>query len=196
MLWKGFSLPWEDHRSATTVVLWTSRLFYVSELTSAFFFPQNVPNCWFGHSECPCYLSNGFVLFLKSHNCLFHLYWKILWLHDVGSQQQLPKQMTHLESSPDLLLLNRCNHNQRLAHACPWNSFWVNCPITYGPLKKGDVHLHLADAFTQSDLQCIQAIHFSFISICVPWESNPQPFELLTLTTEPQEHCTYCTYTY
>ncbi len=29
-----------------------------------------------------------------------------------------------------------------------------------------------------------------FISICVPWESNPQPFALLTQcsTTEPQEH--------
>ncbi len=24
--------------------------FYVAELTSAFFFSQNVPNCWFGHS--------------------------------------------------------------------------------------------------------------------------------------------------
>ncbi len=30
--------------------LWTSRPFYVAELNSAFFFPQNVPNCWFGNS--------------------------------------------------------------------------------------------------------------------------------------------------
>ncbi len=37
---------------------------------------------------------------------------------------------------------------------------------------------HLADAFIQSDLQCIQAIHL--FSTCVPWESNPQPFALLT----------------
>ncbi len=35
---------------------WTSRPFYVAELTSSFFFIfikkkfQNVPNCWFGHS--------------------------------------------------------------------------------------------------------------------------------------------------
>ncbi len=28
--------------------------------------------------------------------------------------------------------------------------------------------MHLADAFIQSDLQCIQAIHF--ISMCVPWD--------------------------
>ncbi len=29
-----------------------------------------------------------------------------------------------------------------------------------------------------------------FVSMCVPWEFNPQPFELLTQysTTEPQEH--------
>ncbi len=51
--------------------------------------------------------------------------------------------------------------------------------------------MHLADAFIQSDLQCIQAIHF-FVSMCVPWELNPQPFALLMQcsTTEPQEHKT------
>ncbi len=29
-----------------------------------------------------------------------------------------------------------------------------------------------------------------FVSMCVPWEFNPQPFALLTQcsTTEPQEH--------
>ncbi len=48
--------------------------------------------------------------------------------------------------------------------------------------------MHLAEAFIQSDLQCIQAIHFS--SVCVSWELNPQPFALLTQysTNEPQEH--------
>ncbi len=54
--------------------------------------------------------------------------------------------------------------------------------------------MHLADAFVQSDLQFIQAIHFSFISMCVPWELNLGiqylNFALLTQcsTTEPQEH--------
>ncbi len=48
---------------------------------------------------------------------------------------------------------------------------------------------YLTDTFIQSYLQCIQAIHF-FVSMCVPWELNPQPFALLTQcsTTEPQEH--------
>ncbi len=48
--------------------------------------------------------------------------------------------------------------------------------------------MHLADAFIQSDLQ-IQALHSFFVSMCVPWELNPQPYALLTQcsTTEPQE---------
>ncbi len=48
--------------------------------------------------------------------------------------------------------------------------------------------MHLADAFIQSVLQCIQVIHF-FVSTCVPWESNPQPLRCQrnALTTEPQE---------
>ncbi len=49
--------------------------------------------------------------------------------------------------------------------------------------------MHLADAFIQSDLQ-LHSGYTVFISMCVPWESNPQPFALLTQcsTTEPQEH--------
>ncbi len=45
-------------------------------------------------------------------------------------------------------------------------------PFTFIVLKR--VHLQLSDIFIQSDLQCIQAIHF-FVSVCVPWELNPQP---------------------
>ncbi len=52
--------------------------------------------------------------------------------------------------------------------------------------------MHLADAFIQSDLQehSGYTCFFFFISMCVPWELNPQPFALLTQcsTTEPQEH--------
>ncbi len=49
--------------------------------------------------------------------------------------------------------------------------------------------MHLADAFIQSDLQLHSGYTF-LISMCVPWESNPQPFAQLTQcsTTEPQEH--------
>ncbi len=50
------------------------------------------------------------------------------------------------------------------------------------------IFMHLADAFIQSDLQLHSGCTF-LISICVPWESNPQPFALVTQcsTTEPQE---------
>ncbi len=58
--------------------------------------------------------------------------------------------------------------------------------------------MHLADAFIQSDLQCIQDIHF-FLSVCVfpgNWTHNLF-FALLTQcsTTEPQEHI-YILYTF
>ncbi len=48
--------------------------------------------------------------------------------------------------------------------------------------------MHLADAFIQSDLQCIQVIHF--LSVCVLLGIEPITFALLTQcsTTEPQEH--------
>ncbi len=49
--------------------------------------------------------------------------------------------------------------------------------------------MHLADAFIQSYLQLHSGYTF-FVSICVPWESNPQPFALLTQcsTTEPHRN--------
>ncbi len=49
--------------------------------------------------------------------------------------------------------------------------------------------MHLADIFIQSDLQLHSGYTF-LISICVPWESNPEPFALLTQcsTTEPHRN--------
>ncbi len=49
--------------------------------------------------------------------------------------------------------------------------------------------MHLADTFIQSDL--VHSGYIFFVSMCVPWELNPQPFALLAqcFTTEPQEHC-------
>ncbi len=49
--------------------------------------------------------------------------------------------------------------------------------------------MHLADAFIQSDLQCIQAIHF-FCQYMCSLGIEPTTFALLTQcsTTEPQEH--------
>ncbi len=47
--------------------------------------------------------------------------------------------------------------------------------------------MHLADAFIQSNLQCIQVI-IVFVSMCVLWELNPRPFALLTRNALPLSH--------
>ncbi len=46
--------------------------------------------------------------------------------------------------------------------------------------------MHLADAFLLSKATYIQVIHF--ISMCVPWEWNPQPFALLTQCSNTETH--------
>ncbi len=65
-----------------------------------------------------------------------------------------------------------------------WHNFffWVNYSFNVNTFT----FMHLADAFIQSDLFRL----YIFVSMCVPWELNPQPFVLLTQcsTTEPQEH--------
>ncbi len=73
-------------------------------------------------------------------------------------------------TSKELMFYECCVFSQ----LSTWNTFVV---------------MHLADAFIKSDLQCIQVIIY-FVSMCVPWELNPQTFALLTQcsTTEPQEH--------
>ncbi len=45
--------------------------------------------------------------------------------------------------------------------------------------------MQILSKFTYSALRL-----YIFVSMCVPWELNPQPFALLTqcFTTEPQEH--------
>ncbi len=56
------------------------------------------------------------------------------------------------------------------------DKFWGQCVNMIDTTQgRNFLHLHLADAFIQSDLQCIQVIHFLFVSMCVPWELNPQP---------------------
>ncbi len=50
----------------------------------------------------------------------------------------------------------------------------IGC-INFMVYESFTLHLHLADAFIQSDLGlAIQVIQF-FVSTRVPWESNPQP---------------------
>ncbi len=48
--------------------------------------------------------------------------------------------------------------------------------------------LHLSDAFIQSNLQWYTGYIFFYI-MCVPWESNPQPFALQTQCSTTETHC-------
>ncbi len=88
---KGFYLPWRGSSyHPRSFPLWTSMPFMLLCTPVHSFFSQNVPNCWFGHSKCSCYLSNGLFCFWSLTIVCFHLHGALLWLHDVGSQQQLP----------------------------------------------------------------------------------------------------------
>ncbi len=66
---------------------WTSRPFYVTELKCVLFRMHqtvDLPLLMF-------LLSLWWICFVfEAYNCLFRLYVELPWLHDVGSQQQLP----------------------------------------------------------------------------------------------------------
>ncbi len=65
----------------------------------------------------------------------------------------------------------------------------TNHKLSFNIFTVGDLQniLHLSDAFIQSDLQCIQAIHLYFQYVC-SLGIEPTTFALLTQcsTTEPQ----------
>ncbi len=55
-----------------------------------------------------------------------------------------------------------CRNNEGIAHICPWNSFWVNCPITYDPLKKGSFYPFLQLWWEYHQIKN-QSVHFKHI---------------------------------
>ncbi len=60
--------------------------------------------------------------------------------------------------------------SEGITHICPSNSFWVNCPITYELLKKGDVHKRAV-------------IHSS------DFDENPLKLKLRVCTLNPLYNC-------
>ncbi len=78
-------------------------------------------------------------------------------------------------------------YEQKLNHSMR-NIIYINHNIVFGG---NTTCMHLADAFIQSDLQCIQAIHLYCQYVCF-LGVEPTTFALLTQcsTTEPQEHTT------
>ncbi len=103
MLWRGLLHHGEDSPIIITVVLRACpdlSMFLSSSVCSCFLrmnqtvdLAPNVP---------ALSLSDGFVLFLKPNTRLF-LYGEMLWPHEVVHSNSFQIQMTHLESSPDLL---------------------------------------------------------------------------------------------
>ncbi len=63
--------------------------------------------------------------------------------------------------------------NLEISLSCTTSSHTVNFH-KWKSIDLSDFADTVVSSFIQSDLQCIQAIHF-LVSTCVPWESNPQP---------------------
>ncbi len=72
-------------------------------------------------------------------------------------------------------------------HACVCVCGGRACFAITSSLANLITFMHLADAFIQSNLQCIQVIFFLGVSMRVPWELNPRPFVLVRQcsTSEP-----------
>ncbi len=79
----------------------------------------------------------------------------------------------HIQVIPD---------KRRRTRASAARSAWIQCWSCTIEV------VHLADVFIESNLSKMYSGYTFFISMCVPWEFNPQPFALLTQcsTTEPQ----------
>ncbi len=86
-----------------------------------------------------------------------------------------------------LLGKTRLNIPQTSLFVFYWRKFFYK--VLEMRVSKFDIFMHLADAFIQSDFQLHSGYTF-LINMCFPWESNPQPFALLTQcsTTEPQRN--------
>ncbi len=77
-------------------------------------------------------------------------------------------------------LLRVCVHGVCVFTAVCVHFGWVNAEHKFRVWvtilgRMSFTFMHLADAFIQSDLQCIIHGYTFFISMCVPWELNPQP---------------------
>ncbi len=86
-------------------------------------------------------------------------------------------------------MLHFSKSNEETNSSTSWMIWgWVNLKETVST----DIYIYIY-AFSRRFYPKRLTVHSGytcFISMCVPWESNPQPFALLTQcsTTEPQEH--------
>ncbi len=71
--------------------------------------------------------------------------------------------------------LNFSDHIAKTARSCRFALYKIRKirPFLSEHLHLHFTFMHLADAFIQSDLHCIQVTVLHLISSCFPWESNP-----------------------
>ncbi len=122
--------------------------------------------------------------------------WSTVFSEVQGQHSRIPESFRALHAGDQLYGDADFIFQQDLApaHSAKATSTWFKdhgIPVLNWPANSPDLvftftFTHLADAFIQSDLQ----LHSGYISMCVPWESNPQPFALLTQcsTTEPHRN--------
>ncbi len=114
--------------------LWTFHVFLCCWAHWCVIVFLNVPNCWFGHSECSLLsLTDGFVLFWSLTIVCFTC-WRDLtaWCGFTATASKCKRHTWNQLQT--FYLLNWCRYNKGIARICPWNSFWVNYPFTYSLL--------------------------------------------------------------
>ncbi len=82
---------------------------------------------------------------------------------------ELARNMSQSTSSRDACSIASEWEDQRVTSLSPGDSWTLLCTFYIFTFT----FMHLADAFIQSDLHCIQVTVLHFISSCFPWESNP-----------------------
>ncbi len=126
--------------------LWTSRPFYVAELTSVPFSLGMYQTVDLATSNVPaislmdlfCFWSLKIVCFTCMETSFDHM----TWVHS------FQMQMAHLKSNQTFYLLNWCRNNKGIAHNCPWNSFLVNFQLLVVPWKRGRYILKSCNSVT------------------------------------------------
>ncbi len=119
--------------------------------------------------------------------------------------------MTYFELKLIIALLNIFSNVGLWKYICELLWFWVHISILHLPTgiiqwgeSQNACFQHISNLcrcvviflcilqtlLSKATYSAFRLYSFFFISMCVPWELNPQPFALLTqcTTTEPQEH--------
>ena len=160
--WSWFHLPWESSSRAVMAFLEVQSSLSITEAyewiapfseRSVFTFMQSslygrlghwyaylldsvvhLAGCCEGVSPNIVAISQmGFFLFSQLKDGLLHLHGELPWSHVVFTAESSKYKHHTSNQLQAFYMLNWWWYNEGTAHTCPWNSLWVNCPITFGP---------------------------------------------------------------